>query len=66
MNVVDVMTASPQNRIALADELGRHVSAATVIRAREPLAKRTTLRVGGPADLYVEPASEADLVRCAG
>ena len=27
----------------------------------EPLARRTTLRVGGPADLYVEPASEADL-----
>ncbi|MFO1512459.1 MAG: hypothetical protein U1F83_06020 [Verrucomicrobiota bacterium] len=27
----------------------------------EPLAKRTTLRVGGPAEIYVEPASEADL-----
>jgi UDP-N-acetylenolpyruvoylglucosamine reductase len=25
------------------------------------LARRTTLRVGGPADLYVEPASEGDL-----
>jgi UDP-N-acetylenolpyruvoylglucosamine reductase len=32
-----------------------------VIRCDEPLAKRTTLRVGGPADVYVEPASEADL-----
>ncbi len=31
------------------------------MRANEPLAKRTTLRVGGPADLYVEPATEADL-----
>lgn len=31
------------------------------MRRNEPLAKRTTLRVGGPADLYVEPASEADL-----
>jgi hypothetical protein len=27
----------------------------------EPLAKHTTLRVGGPADVYVEPAMEEDL-----
>ena len=45
-----------------ADELAGLVSGATVIRRDEPLAKRTTLRVGGPADLYAEPASEADLV----
>ena len=32
-----------------------------MIRRDEPLAKHTTLRVGGPADVYVEPASEADL-----
>jgi UDP-N-acetylenolpyruvoylglucosamine reductase len=32
-----------------------------VIRREEPLAKRTTLRVGGPAEVYVEPASEAEL-----
>jgi len=44
-----------------ADDLARHVSAGTLIRPDEPLAKRTTLRVGGPADIYVEPASEADL-----
>ncbi len=31
------------------------------VRADEPMARRTTLRVGGPADLFVEPASEADL-----
>ena len=34
---------------------------ATDICRDEPLAKHTTLRVGGPADVYVEPASEADL-----
>jgi UDP-N-acetylenolpyruvoylglucosamine reductase len=46
----------------IADELAEHIgSPATVIRRNEPLAKHTTLRVGGPADLYVEPASEADL-----
>jgi UDP-N-acetylenolpyruvoylglucosamine reductase len=42
-------------------ELAELVSPATVLRADEPLGRRTTLRVGGPADLYVEPANEADL-----
>ena len=45
----------------LASELAGHVSPATVIRRDEPLARHTTLRVGGPADVYVEPASEEDL-----
>jgi UDP-N-acetylenolpyruvoylglucosamine reductase len=44
-----------------AAELARRVSRATVVRPDEPLAGRTTLRVGGPAALYVEPASEPDL-----
>jgi len=44
-----------------ADELAARVSPATVIRRDEPMAKHTTLRVGGPADVFVEPASEADL-----
>ena len=44
-----------------AHELARCVSEATVIRCNEPLAKRTTLRVGGPADIYVEPANDEDL-----
>lgn len=47
----------------LADELAKGVSSATVVRRDEPLAKRTTLRVGGAADIYVEPASEADLAQ---
>lgn len=45
----------------VAAELRSRVSAQTVIRRDEPLARRTTLRVGGPADTYVEPASEEDL-----
>ncbi len=45
----------------IADELAARVSRATVIRPGEPLAKHTTLRVGGPADVYVEPADESDL-----
>ncbi len=44
-----------------AHELARCVSEATVIRCNEPLARRTTLRVGGPADIYVEPAGDDDL-----
>jgi UDP-N-acetylenolpyruvoylglucosamine reductase len=45
----------------IAGELTEHVSPATVIRRDEPMARHTTLRVGGPADVYVEPASEVDL-----
>jgi UDP-N-acetylenolpyruvoylglucosamine reductase len=44
-----------------ADALAQRLSPATVFRRHEPLAKHTTLRVGGPADIYVEPASEEDL-----
>jgi UDP-N-acetylenolpyruvoylglucosamine reductase len=33
----------------------------SAVRENEPLAKRTTLRVGGRADVYVEPVSEEDL-----
>lgn len=46
---------------ALAAELGLRLSPGSVRRRDEPLAKRTTLRVGGPAEIYVEPADEAEL-----
>jgi UDP-N-acetylenolpyruvoylglucosamine reductase len=45
----------------IADELAKCLSPQATVRSHEPLARRTTLRVGGPADLYVEPASEPDL-----
>jgi UDP-N-acetylenolpyruvoylglucosamine reductase len=48
---------------ALARELAEHLSPASMIRRDEPLGRRTTLRVGGTADLYVEPGSESDLAR---
>src|SRR5471032_331721 len=47
----------------MADELAARVSRATVIRRDEPLAKHTTMRIGGPADVYVEPATEEDLAQ---
>jgi UDP-N-acetylmuramate--alanine ligase len=43
------------------DELTTKLSLQTVWRRDEPLAKRTTMRVGGKADLYIEPSSEAEL-----
>jgi UDP-N-acetylenolpyruvoylglucosamine reductase len=41
--------------------LSARLSREAVLRINEPLARRTTLRVGGNADLYLEPASESDL-----
>jgi len=46
--------------------LAARLSADAVVRANEPLAPLTTMRVGGGADLYVEPASEADLAAVLG
>jgi UDP-N-acetylenolpyruvoylglucosamine reductase len=44
-----------------AEELARRLSAGAIVKVNEGLAGRTTLRVGGPADFYVEPASEDDV-----
>lgn len=42
-------------------DLAVALSAGSVLRRDEPMARRTTLRVGGAADVYVEPATEEDL-----
>ncbi|MBI3414533.1 MAG: UDP-N-acetylmuramate--L-alanine ligase [Verrucomicrobia bacterium] len=42
-------------------ELEKLLPKETILRRNELLAKRTTLRVGGAADIYVEPASETEL-----
>lgn len=55
------MEAANANLTPGSGELERCVSAVTVVRRNEPLAKRTTLRVGGPAEIFVEPATETDL-----
>jgi UDP-N-acetylenolpyruvoylglucosamine reductase len=41
--------------------VGPLLSRASKLTRDEPLAKKTTLRVGGPARLYAEPAGEEDL-----
>ncbi len=46
---------------AVAAELGALLAPGSMLRCNEPLAKRTTLRVGGPAEIYVEPADEGEL-----
>lgn len=43
------------------EQLRNQLSTETLIRLNEPLGRKTTLRVGGPADLYIEPSSTADL-----
>ena len=53
------MTVSTPEEMAAS--LGPRLSSEAHIKLREPLARKTTLRVGGTADLYVEPAQESDL-----
>ena len=57
----DILESPMPTEGNFADALAACVSRTTVIRRDEPLAKHTTMRIGGPADVYVEPASEADL-----
>src|SRR5262245_43093911 len=45
----------------IAEELAAQLSPASVVRCADPLAKGTTLRVGGAADYYIEPGDENDL-----
>ena len=55
------MTFDVMETTEVFDELRKRVAASTTLRRDEPLAKRTTLRVGGPAEIYVEPATELEL-----
>lgn len=43
------------------ERLAALLSGRSALRLNEPLAKKTTLRVGGSADAYAEPASEDEL-----
>jgi UDP-N-acetylenolpyruvoylglucosamine reductase len=61
MSSTDILDHPVQNNHHACEDLAKQLSSEAVIRQDEPLARRTTLRVGGPADLYVEPASEEDL-----
>lgn len=54
-------SGTPVMKRELFSELSDRLAPGTVLRQDEPLARRTTLRVGGRADFYVEPSSEEDL-----
>lgn len=56
-----VVPACGRLQSGFAGDLRKGLSPESIVRENEPLARRTTLRVGGAADLYVEPASESDL-----
>lgn len=55
--------APPISKEQLASELSARLSPHTLLRCNEPLASKTTLRVGGPADFFVEPSTEFDLAQ---
>ncbi len=61
ISATDILNYPMQSLDHIAAELLSRVSRETVVRRDEPLAPRTTMRVGGPADFYVEPASDEDL-----
>ena len=72
MNAFKLAPFRPADPVGLAAELDIRVTdlfetlqgalpLEVLLRRREPLAKRTTLRVGGPADIFVEPDSEHSL-----
>jgi UDP-N-acetylenolpyruvoylglucosamine reductase len=61
MTTASAPIAHPLSPATLAAGLRERLSSDTVVRENEPMARRTTLRVGGNADVWVEPASETDL-----
>jgi UDP-N-acetylenolpyruvoylglucosamine reductase len=66
MNAAPSAAVSPPDAsraASLVAALRERLSPAARVTAPAPLAARTTLRVGGPADVLIEPADEADLAR---
>lgn len=57
----DLEQGTKRFEATMLDELTAKLSPQTLWRRNEPLAKRTTMRVGGNADLFIEPHSEAEL-----
>ena len=65
----EVHPSRPQSHVSIApgaparwfEELSRRLSPQSVLRLDEPMARHTTFRIGGAADLFIAPAGEADL-----
>ena len=60
-NIHEVATALVQD-VAVLDEL-QNVIGAGLVKLYEPLAKHTTMRIGGPAQFWVEPETEEGFAR---
>ena len=50
-----------ENNMHIQADLNAMLSDKAIIRRDEPMARHTSLRVGGPADVWAEPGSEKDL-----
>ena len=62
MGLEAIMASGSHQAVSeFAAQLRQHLSPESVVRQNENLARHTTLRVGGPADLYLEPHLESDL-----
>jgi UDP-N-acetylmuramate dehydrogenase len=60
--VTATMTATSRNQLeAAAAELRSHTRGA--IRTSEPMSRHTTFRIGGPADVFVQPLDPEDLAQ---
>jgi len=60
-NELRMQSTQPFALTGVFEKLRSLVSPETLLASDEALAKRTTLRVGGNADIFVEPANEDDL-----
>jgi UDP-N-acetylmuramate--alanine ligase len=58
LNRNETMGPTPQ-----ANSLRERLSESSVLKTNEPLGPKTTLKVGGDADFYVQPASREDLAQ---
>jgi UDP-N-acetylenolpyruvoylglucosamine reductase len=63
MNQTDQLHSRVPEQELLAAELAKVLSSGSTVRAGELMSRRTTLRVGGPADLFIEPDSEQALAQ---
>jgi UDP-N-acetylmuramate--alanine ligase len=61
LDILSGEDAKAQRWDKFVDKLKPLLSAATKLRREEPLANKTTMRVGGAARIYAEPASIEDL-----
>jgi len=61
VGISDTTTIAKADVLNKSEQLRRYLSPESVIRFNEPLARKTTLRVGGTAEVYLEPASTVDL-----